>query len=166
MRRGRQRLDVEKSLVGFIVGQVTYAVPIAQVREIANPVATVRLPHAPRSVVGVADHRGEVIPVIDLRIRFGTEATGEFRKVKWILADIAGRTVALVVDGVTEVFGTGGEELREPPELGGGEAQRGLLGVSSHAGSLVFVLDLSEFESLTRTLGLPEADGGREYNGP
>lgn len=155
MARGKQRLDVEKSLVGFMVGPATYAVPIGQVREIANPAPTVRLPHVSSVVVGVADHRGEVIPVIDLRVRFGTDASGEPRKVKWILVDIGGRTAALVVDRVTEVFGTGGEELREPPRLGGGEVERGILGVSSHKDAMVFVLDLSEFESLTSGLALP-----------
>jgi purine-binding chemotaxis protein CheW len=62
----RHRHDPSKSLVGFVVGDVHYAVPIARVREIANALEIVPLPHAPREVVGVADYRGEVVPVIDL----------------------------------------------------------------------------------------------------
>ena len=46
----RQRHDPSKSLVGFVVGEIEYAVEIARVREIANPLALVPLPHAPRAV--------------------------------------------------------------------------------------------------------------------
>ena len=70
----RQRHDPSKNLVGFIVGDVHYAVSIHRVREIANPLTLVALPKAPSSVTGVADYRGEVVPVIDMRVRFGLDA--------------------------------------------------------------------------------------------
>src|SRR5262249_3495750 len=108
----RQRHDPSKNLVGFVVGDVQYAVPIARVREIANPLPTAALPHAPNAVIGVADYRGEVVPVVELRLRFDLPRVEPTRKTKWIVVDVAGRVVALVVDAVTEVFGTGGAELR------------------------------------------------------
>ena len=120
MVSSRHRPDPDKSLVGFLVGSVHYAVPISSVREIVNPLPVTTLPHAPSAVVGVADHRGEVVPVVDLRVRFGLPAAPDSRRSKWILVDIAGRTVGLSVDGVTEVFGTGGAELRPAPALGTG----------------------------------------------
>jgi purine-binding chemotaxis protein CheW len=116
------------------------------VKEIVNPVVLTELPHAPRSVAGVADHRGEVVPIVDLRVRFGLPRMGDMRRGKWILVDVVGKTVGLAVDSVTEVFGTGGAELRAAPELGGGEDMRGILGVTAHDGTLVFVLDVSRFE--------------------
>jgi purine-binding chemotaxis protein CheW len=152
MPSDKQRPDPQKSLVGFVVGDVGYAVPISAVKEIINPVMLTELPHAPRSVVGVADHRGEVVPVVDLRIRFGLPAGGDASRSKWILVDVQGRTVGLVVDQVTEVFGTGGAELRKPPMLGGGEAERGILGVTSHEGRLTFVLEVDRFDTLTAPL--------------
>ncbi len=65
------RRDRMKNLVGFLVGDVRYAVDILKVREIINPLDIVELPQSPSSVVGVADHRGEVVPIVDLRARFG-----------------------------------------------------------------------------------------------
>ncbi len=156
----RQRPDPEKSLVGFVVGDVAYAVPISAVREIVNPLRLTELPHAPTSVVGVADHRGEVVPVVDLRTRFGLSAGGDSSRTKWILVDVEGRTVGLVVDHVTEVFGTGGAELREPPALGSGDDVRGISGVATHDGRMTFVLDVDRFASVTAPLaqqGLLEA---------
>jgi purine-binding chemotaxis protein CheW len=152
MKASKQRPDPEKSLVGFMVGTVTYAVPIGCVREIINPVGVTRLPHAPTVVVGVADHRGEVVPIIDLRIRFGVASFEDTRRVKWILVDVGGMTIGLVVDRVTEVFGTGGTGLRPAPCLGGGEDERGIVGVTAHEGDMVFVLDLACFESIAAGL--------------
>ena len=148
----RQRHDPSKNLVGFVVGDVEYAVDIARVREIANPLPLVALPHAPAAVVGVADYRGEVVPVVDLRARFGLAWAPATRRTKWIVVDVVGRAVALVVDGVTEVFGTGGAELRPAPPLGGGEDLRGLAGVGSHGGALIFVLDTLRLRELTEPL--------------
>src|SRR5689334_16198834 len=88
------------------------------------------LPQAPHAVAGVSDYRGEVIPVVDLRARFGLPATAPTRKTKWIVLDVAGRPLALVVDAVTEVFGTGGAQLRPAPSLARGDDSRALAGVA------------------------------------
>jgi purine-binding chemotaxis protein CheW len=148
----RQRHDPSKNLVGFVLGDVHYAVSIHRVREIANPLQLVALPKAPPAVIGVADYRGEVVPVIDLRVRFGLAPSEETRRTKWIIVDVDGRFVALVVDAVTDVFGTGGQELRAVPSLGGGDDVRGISGVTNHLGTLTFVLDTRRFGELTAPL--------------
>jgi purine-binding chemotaxis protein CheW len=148
----RQRHDPSKSLVGLMVGDVHYAVPIARVKEITNPMSVVELPHPPPSIIGVSDYRGEVVPVVDLRLRFGLHATAVTRKTKWIVVDVAGRAVALMVDAVTDVFGTGGADLRPAPSLGGGDDVRGIAGVTSFGGKLVFVLDTGRLRELTEPL--------------
>ena len=147
----------ERQLVLFAVGAVVYGLPIDRVREVINPAPTFELPHAPASIVGVADHRGEVVPVIDLRTRFGLPPIEEGdakRKVKWILVDVAAphaqapRIVATVVDMVHNVYMTR-EPLRPPPPLGGGEDRRGIAGVLSRAAlGFVFVLDLDPLRAL------------------
>jgi purine-binding chemotaxis protein CheW len=148
----KHRPDPQKSLVGFVVGDVHYAVPIASVREIVNPLLLTSLPHLPAAVAGVADHRGSVIPVIDLRARFGLPPAHDDKRTKWILVDVERRTVGLVVDGVTEVFGTGGTELKPAPSLGTGDDVRGIVGVTNYDEHLVFVLDVARFEALTAPL--------------
>ncbi|HEY4157483.1 MAG TPA: chemotaxis protein CheW [Polyangiaceae bacterium] len=146
----QERADAQKSLVGFVVGDIAYAVPIAHVREIVNPIPLSQLPHAPAAVAGVADHRGEVVPIVDLRIRFGLPPTRDARKCKWILIEVEGRGVGLIVDRVTGVFGKTGGDIRAAPTLGAGDDVRGISGVTTHDGMLTFVLDTAEFEVLTR----------------
>ena len=148
----KHRPDPQKSLVGFAVGDVAYAVPIADVREIVNPLLLTELPHAPPAVVGVADHRGDVIPIVDLRARFGLRSLSDRQRSKWILVHVEDRIIGLVVDRVLDVFGTSGAEIRPAPSLGGGEEERGILGVTTHDGVLTFVLDVSRFDELVRPM--------------
>lgn len=152
-RSSRMRDGAERSLVGFVVGDVAYAVEIASVREIVNPLPTTALPHLPPSVIGVANHRGEVIPIVDLRERFGLGKRIEGdRRVKWILVSAGEAIVGLVVDAMTSVFGVPSGDLRPAPELGGEGDLRGIASVAHHEGRFVFVLDLERFEALTAPL--------------
>lgn len=167
----RHRHDPSKDLVGFLVGDVMYAVRIQVVREIVNPLAIVDLPRAPATVKGVADYRGEVVPVIDLRERFGLEPVPPSRRTKWVVLDVGaqgatpGTTVAghaaLVVDSVTEVFGLAGGELRPAPPLGMGDDMRSIEGVTTLGSRLVFVLDARAFGAVMRAaLGPSSARDG------
>jgi purine-binding chemotaxis protein CheW len=164
----RHRHDPSKNLVGFLAGEVMYAVRIEMVREIVNPLWIHPLPRAPRSVLGVADYRGVVVPVIDLRERFGLPPVQVSRKTKWIVLDVAppvstpgagppslvaGRYAGLVVDAVTEVFGYGAGGIRPAPPLGHGDDIRGIEGVTTFGADerekLVFVLDARAFAAVT-----------------
>ncbi len=147
-RTKKERPDPNKTLVGFIVGDVAYAIPISIAREIVNPGPLTALPHLPSAVAGVADHRGQVIVIVDLRSRFGLGPAMEQSRSKWVLVAVRNRTVGLIVDHVTDVFGTGGEQVRPPPSLGGGEDSRGIVGVIPHNGVLTFVLDVDRLEGL------------------
>jgi purine-binding chemotaxis protein CheW len=148
----RHRNDANKNLVGFVVGDVHYAVDIGGVREIVNPLPLTPLPHTPPEVAGVADHRGEVVPVIDLRVRFNLARRPAERGTKWILITIGNRVVGLVVDAVTEVFGSRNDDIRPTPEVGGNSDLRGISGVARHEGKLTFVLDTARFLEIVEAL--------------
>ncbi|MFT3768495.1 MAG: chemotaxis protein CheW [Minicystis sp.] len=148
----RHRADSHKNLVGFVVGDVHYAIDIGRVREIVNPLPITPLPYTPPEVAGVSDHRGEVVPVIDLRVRFMLDRKPEERGTKWILVSLGARVVGLVVDAVTEVFGAPNDEIRPTPEVGGNRDLRGINGVAKHDGKLVFVLDTMRFLEIVDAL--------------
>jgi len=172
----RARHDPSKNLVGFLVGDVMYAVRIEVVREVANPLEVVALPRSPKAVKGVADYRGEVVPVIDLRVRFGLPEAQLSRKTKWVVIDISvratdqegppslttGRFAALVVDAVTEVFGYGAGGVRPAPPLGSGDDVRGIEGVTTFDDRLVFVLDTRIFAALADSALVPEKNASSQ----
>ncbi|HVY45895.1 MAG TPA: chemotaxis protein CheW [Minicystis sp.] len=148
----RARSASQKNLVGFVVGDVQYAIEIARVREIVNPLEVTPLPHTPGEVAGVADHRGEVVPVIELRRRFGLPDRAADRATKWILVTTRDHLVGLVVDRVSDVFGAVSEDIRATPEVGGNRQVRGISGVVSHGGKLTFVLDTTRFAEIVDEL--------------
>ena len=97
----------------------------------------------------------QVIPVIDLRTRFGLEKAEASRRIKWVVVQVDGHSLALIVDQMLGVFGTSGEGLRPSPPLGGGDDVRGIEGVTTNQDGLVFVVDLGSFRDLTQKLVLP-----------
>src|SRR5207245_7054587 len=94
-----------KNLVEFAVGAAHYAVDIFRVREIVNPMVLVPMPHVPDFVLGLADHRGEVVPVVDLRRRFALGPAPATLRPQWLVVDGGDRHLGPLGDGVTEVFG-------------------------------------------------------------
>ncbi|MBX3274081.1 MAG: purine-binding chemotaxis protein CheW [Sandaracinaceae bacterium] len=157
----RRRGSRDKNLVGFTIQEVHYAVDIDRVREILRPLPLVPLPHAPPAVLGVADYRGEVVPVLDLRRRFGLPPSGETRRTKWIVVSVGQKLAGLVVDAVTDVFGKNDEERRSVPELGVGDAARGIRAVYPYEKGLVFVIDVDRVAAAAEVLDL----GGLERLG-
>jgi len=145
--RAKQRNEGDKRLVGFIIGNVQYALDIDRVREIVNPSATSSIPHMPDVVIGVADHRGEVVPLVDARKHFGLPPVAATRATKWILLTGEGQLLGLVVDRVTDVFGSS-TPPREPPPALGSPQTRGVSYVASREGELVFVLDADKLARL------------------
>lgn len=145
----RRLQQYRRSLVGFTVGAVEYALPIGVVREVVVPSEPTPLPHAPRDVVGVVDHRGEVIPLVDLRVRFDVVDQEASRSPRCVMIRCEGRSLGLIVDGVTEVFGSATTSVGAIPELGGGEERRGIAGVVHRGEALVFVLNAEIFAGLT-----------------
>ncbi|HEX4352648.1 MAG TPA: chemotaxis protein CheW [Polyangiales bacterium] len=128
--------------VGLEVGGVSYALDILCVREIIRPLPMQSLPHAADTVIGVVDHRGDVVPIVDLRVRFATSARMDMAHTRWVIASRGPRLVALVVDRVTEVFTLSEVDARQVPDLGPGAERRGIIAAYSHGGKLVFTLDI------------------------
>jgi purine-binding chemotaxis protein CheW len=163
----RSRESLQKSLVAFIVGDVRYALEIAHVREIVTPLPLTVLPHTPRGFAGVADHRNQVVPIIDMRDRFGlSPREPSSRRVKWILVEIEGRTVGLVVDDVLGVLRVPVGEFRAPPDLGGGEQARAISSVTTWEQNLVFILDLLRFDAPSEALAEMAMLGGSQSDRP
>lgn len=142
----QRRKDPSKNLVECVIGEVRYGVGIGAVREIVNPLPTVELPSAPPWVLGVADYRDEVVPVIDLRVRFGLTRSISTPRTKWVVVRRGEVSFALVVDAVTEVFRSG--DVRPAPPVEQGADVRAIDGVTTHDGDMVFILDVARLAEL------------------
>ena len=94
----------ELQLVIFDLAAETYGVDIGSVREIIRMQETTKVPRTPDFVEGVINLRGKVIPVIDLRKRFGFKRAEATKDTRIVVVDIDGNDIGVVVDAVTEVL--------------------------------------------------------------
>ena len=146
-----------KNLVGFEVNGVCYAIDILQVREIIRPLATLRIPSSGviggKGLAGVADHRGHVVPVIDLRERFAALTAGSAsvpprqRDARWLIVALHNHLVGLVVDRVTEVFGSSQPASRDVSHLARPDVASLIQAAYRHRNVLVFVLEVERLAS-------------------
>lgn len=134
--------NVAKDLIRVEVGPVLYALQVSRIREIVNPLPIVELPRERDFVLGVSDHRDEVIVVVDLRSLFGLPSQEPTRRTKWIIVESAHRPVGIVVDAVLDVFSSAGHRERDVPVLDERHRERGIASAYKHAGGLVFLLNV------------------------
>jgi chemotaxis signal transduction protein len=130
-----------KDLVRVEVDGVSYALEVARIREIVNPLPIIELPHERRFVLGVSDYREEVVPIVDLRRFFGLSPEEPSRRTKWIILEGGGRLVGVVVDAVLDVFSSAQNPQREVPVLDERHRERGIVSAYRHEEQLVFLLD-------------------------
>ena len=127
--------DPLAQLCAFRVAGEDYAIDIMRVREIIHPLPITPVPRAPAFVEGVVRLRGDVIPVLDVRKRFGLPAAAPTRKSRFLVVNVAGRRLALAVDEVREVLRIPRSEIRPAPALGPPGAPRFFLGACGGEGA-------------------------------
>jgi purine-binding chemotaxis protein CheW len=131
----------EVQLCAFYVGKQEYAVDIRRVAEILQPVPVTALPRAPEFLEGVVNLRGAIIPVVDVRKRLGGELKST-RKTKLLICLIGRKRVALIVDGVSQVFRVKLGDLKPAPPLGESGLASCVMGVCGPPGRLRLLLDV------------------------
>ena len=109
----------ERKLVGLYIDDVCYGLPIMTVREVVNPTDVTRLPAMAHGVIGLAEHRDGIIPIVDLRIRFGLVPVERTRRTKWLIVRVGEREVGLEVDRAGEVTAVDQSMLKDKPLLTG-----------------------------------------------
>ncbi|MFT7005259.1 MAG: purine-binding chemotaxis protein CheW [Sulfurimonas sp.] len=94
-------LDNVVQLVGFIIGEEEYAIPILSIQEIIKPFSWTRVPQVPKYVMGVFNLRGAVIPLIDLRLKFGISAKKHSDETRFIVMKDGDDVAGFVIDRLT-----------------------------------------------------------------
>jgi purine-binding chemotaxis protein CheW len=132
----------EAQLVVFQLGAEFYGVEIARVHEIIRLQTVTRVPRAPVFVEGVINLRGKVIPVVDLRRRFGLPMADHTRASRIVVVEIGDQVVGVVVDGVSEVLRVNGATVEPPSPVVAGIDSEYIHGIAKLDDRLVILLDL------------------------
>src|SRR6266498_4098881 len=104
-------------VVGFRIGGETFGVLIGLVREIVRVPEITAVPEAADCVEGVINLRGKIIPVVDLRKRFGETQITRHKKNRILVAEVEGKQVGLMVDAVSEVIKIPPSEIDPAPNV-------------------------------------------------
>lgn len=128
----------------FCLKDDLYAVDIMRIKEIIRPQKLTPLPQAPSFIDGIINLRGAVIPVVDLRKRFGMTAREVTASTRLLIVRLSSQTLGLVVDDVTEVITVPVKDIKPPPAVSDGVIVNYLLGVCLSGESMVMLLDIDK----------------------
>ena len=132
----------------FVLNHEEYGLEILKVREIIGYMQITAVPQTPGYVKGVINLRGQVIPVIDLRTKFGINAAEVTEETCIIVVEIdqAGRTfqTGIVVDQVKEVLNIAGKDIEDTPQFGSGVNTDFILGMGKINGAVKILLDIDK----------------------
>ena len=132
----------------FSLAEDDYGITILKVREIIGMLAISAVPHTPEHVKGVINLRGKVIPVTDLRLKFGIEAIDYDERTCIIVVEIEGTAgkipIGVVVDSVSEVMNINAEEIEDAPSFGAKMDTEYILSIAKMDGGVKILLDIDK----------------------
>lgn len=140
--------NTDQKLLTFSLGSEGYGVSILKVKEIIGMMDITAVPKTPDFVKGVINLRGKIIPVMDLRTKFGMEAQEYDERTCIIVAEVvlkgAQKLLGVVVDMVSEVITVSDSEIEPPPEYGASNEHNAILGIGKIKDRVVIILDIDE----------------------
>ncbi len=147
--------DREGKYLTFSLAGEEYGIGILKIKEIIGMMPITAVPRTPEFIKGVINLRGKVIPVMDLRLRFGLPAIDYTERTCIIVVEIEGQAgtvqVGIVVDAVSEVLNVKAEDIEATPSFGGRMKTDFILGMAKMNGGVKILLDID------RVLGSEEA---------
>jgi len=145
---------MEKQLVVFELANEHYGVNIAAVESIIKMQTITAVPHAPHYVTGVTNLRGSVLPVIDLRVRFGLMSEETSKNSRIVVVTLGDIKVGMTVDGVSEVLSVPEDVIEPTPPMVSTVDSSFITGIARLEGRLVILLDLGKVLSLDEQASL------------
>lgn len=135
----------------FGLGDEIFALDVAQVREVLDMITITKVPRAPTFMRGVINVRGSVVPVVDLRLKFGLSKTETTMDTRIIVMDLFldGETtiVGALADSVHEVMELDAAHIEPPPKIGMRWRTEFIKGIGKHDGQFIILMDIDRIFS-------------------
>ena len=137
-------MEKDLQVVGFRIGNETFGVRIGSVREIVRVPEITAVPSAPETVEGVINLRGKIIPVMDLRKRFGQSEIQPDKKNRILVVELENKLVGLIVNAASEVLKIAPSAIEAPGNLFAEGESSYVTGVGKLKGRLIILLDIAK----------------------
>lgn len=151
----------------FYLEDEVYGVHISDVKEIIAMMKTTPVPKTPKFIQGVMNLRGNIIPVVDMRLKFEMPSIPAQMYTAIVIIKLAEKQIGFVVDKVEEVINVEEENLSLPPEFGAQIDTRFIKNMAQHKNKVVMILDLialfgEEELSIVQNLSKSNSDTAKE----
>jgi purine-binding chemotaxis protein CheW len=137
-------MEKDLQVVGFRIGNETYGVRIAAVREIVRVPEITSVPNAPETIEGVINLRGKIIPVMDLRKRFGLAEIVSDKKNRILVVELENKLLGLIVNSASEVLRISPSDIEAPGNVFAEGESGYVTGVGKLKGRLIILLDINK----------------------
>lgn len=146
-----QKEDASEQYLTFLLGDEEYGVEILRVQEIKGWDRVTSIPNSPYYLCGVLNLRGTIVPVVDLRLRFGMPARAYTPTTVVVVLKVDGitqRTVGIVVDGVSDAHDVLPEEIKPAPDFGSSINTDFIKGLVSIDDNMMMILNIDRLLSI------------------
>lgn len=155
-QRDRMTSEEENKYLTFKLADEEYGVEILKVREINGIMKITAVPQMPQYMKGVINLRGKVIPVVDLRLKFGIEEIEHTEETCIIVVDV-GREIGIIVDTVSEVLDIFQDDVEPAPSMGGSVDTSFILGMGKVGDEVKILLDIDKVLSSAELIDIASA---------
>ena len=146
-------------MIGFRLADEEYGIEITKVQEIILPCEVTRVPQAPDYLSGLVNLRSTVIPIVDLRLRFGLPSVEPTDDTRIVVVNTFGKTIGVVVDAVSEVLRVSCEQIDPPPQTVACLGCEYLTGLVKLDDRLLILLDIDKILAVEDLATLDTAAG-------
>ncbi len=143
----------------FQLASEDYAIPVLQVREIMGVQHITAVPQTPSAVKGVINLRGKIIPVVDLRVKFGLASAEYTQRTCIVVVQLSGTAagqMGIVVDEVSEVLTLAGADIEDTPAFGRGVSLPYLIGMAKVKGKVKILLDIDQVLTAQESMNITQ----------
>lgn len=142
-----------REFLTFLLGDAEYGIDILKVQEIRGYESATPIANAPAFIKGVINLRGNIVPIIDLRIKFNLGSVEYNALTVVIILNVSNRVIGVVVDGVSDVLSLKSAEIKPPPEFGAAFNTEYLIGLGTGGERMLILVDIEKLMT-SRELGL------------
>jgi len=147
------RDDTGSEILAFKICQEEYGIDILSVQEIRPYEAVTRIANAPDYIKGLVNLRGVIVPIVDMRLRFGLANPRYDSTTVVIILNVGTRTVGMVVDSVSDVTRLTPEQIRPAPDMGSTLSAGYLTGLGVIQERMLILIDIAKLMSAVDVLG-------------
>ncbi len=139
--------NMANEFLTFRLGNEEYGIDILKVREIRGYDAVTHIANAPEFIKGVVNLRGNIVPIIDMRIKFKLEKADYDQFTVVIILAVFGRMIGIVVDAVSDVINLNAEQMRPAPQFGAAINAEYIMGLGSVEERMLILMDIEKLMS-------------------